>query len=402
MNNAARKLFVGMTSALLFAASGGTVAAQATAPSGAAGSSPGTRASGCSSAVASSSLLSVRSAFVPLAAPPFGIAVTSDGRHSFVAEAGGSLAVLSNRKFRPRVVRTIAVPPDALGNTLTPDGHYLLVADGGDGATVVSARRAETGAPHPVLGKLSEPRETGPPGGAIEVVTSPDGHYAFVSVEYQARIAVYNLRAALANHFHGSSYIGSIPQDKLVDGLAVSPDGHWLYSVSEFAGSGPLGSLSVIRLAAAERRPSQSVVATAPAGCSPVRVVPSANGRTLWVTARGDNQLLAFSAAALRRHPAHSQRAAVGVGPAPIGLALVKGGRDVVVADSNRFAAPNSPSELTVVGAGAALAHRKAVLGRIRAGAFPREMALEPDRPALLVGNYGSDQLQAVGLRRLP
>ncbi len=359
-----------------------------------------TATTSCSSAVASGKPLTVRTASVSLPAPPFGIAATADGKWSFVDEAGGNLAVLSNKKFRPRVVHMIATPPDALSNSLTPDGRYLLVANGGDGATVVNVRKAEAGG-NAVLGTLSAPGDTGP-GGAIEVTTSPDGRFAFVSVEYEARVAVYNLHAAIADHFSGSSYVGSIPTDKLTDGLAVSPDGRWLYVASEVAGSGPLGSLTVIRLATAERQPAQSVVASGPAGCNPVRVVPSADGRRLWVTARGGNQLLAFSAKKLRTDSAHSRRAAVRVGPAPIGIALVNGGREAVVADSNRFVAPTTPSTLTVVKTAAALAHRKAVLGTIPAGAFPREMALEPDHRTLLVGNYGSNELEAVDLRHLP
>jgi DNA-binding beta-propeller fold protein YncE len=366
--------------------------------------SPRIATDACSTAVASARPLAVRTAFVSLAAPPFGIAVTPDGRWSFVAEAGGNLAVLSSAGFRPRLVRTIAVPPDALGNSLTRDGRYLLVADGTAGATVVSVRKAEAGARGAVLGRLSQPGEHGP-GGAIEVASSPDGHYAFVSVEFEARVAVYDLRAALARHFRGSSYIGSIPLDQLPAGLAVSPDGRWLYATSELvagSASAPFGSLSVIRLATAGRRPSRSVVATVPAGCGPVRVALSPDGRTVWVTVRSGNQLLAFSATKLRDDPTHSQIAAVPVGSAPVGLALVNGGREVVVANSNRFAAPTSPSNLTIVRTAAALAHRPAILGSIPTGAFPREIALEQGRPTLLVGNYGSNQVEAVDLRRLP
>jgi DNA-binding beta-propeller fold protein YncE len=320
-----------------------------------------------------------------------------------VDESGGHVAMLSNRGFRPRLVRTISVPPDALGNSLTPDGRYLLVADGADGATVVSVRAAEKGARHAVLGTLSQPGESGPLGGAIEVASSPDGRYVFVSVEYQARIAVYDLHAAIARHFRRSSYIGSIPVGQLVDGLAVSPDARWLYAASELApGSGTGGSLAVIRLATAERRPSRSVVATAPAGCSPVRVVLSSDGRTAWVAARGSNQLLAFSAAKLRTDPAHSQRAAVRVGAAPVGLALVNHGREVIVADSNRFDTPGARPELTVVRTTAALAHHPALLGTIPTGTFPRELTLEPNQPTLLIGNFGSNQLEAVNVRRFP
>jgi hypothetical protein len=63
---------------------------------------------------------------------------------------------------------------------------------------------------------------------------------------------------------------------------------------------------------------------------------------------------------------------------APVGLALVRGGTRIVVADSNRFNVPGSRASLAVVDVAAALAGRLAVLGYLPAGEFPRQMALEP------------------------
>ncbi len=98
----------------------------------------------------------------------------------------------------------------------------------------------------------------------------------------------------------------------------------------------------------------------------------------------------------------HAPLATVRVGEAPVGLALVGGGRQIVVADSNRFAPPGAHSQLTVVDAAAALALRPAGQGTIAAGAFPREMSLAPNGLTLLVSNFGSDQLEAVDTPTLP
>ena len=132
-------------------------------------------------------------------------------------------------------------------------------------------------------------------------------------------------------------------------------------------------------LVTAESRPSRSVIGTVAAGYNPTRVAPSADGTTVWVADRGGDQLLAFSATNLRADPAHSQLAAVQVGEAPVGLALVKGDRELVVADSNRFGTPGAAAKLTVVRTTAALAHHQALVGTISTGTFPREIALEPD-----------------------
>jgi hypothetical protein len=51
--------------------------------------------------------------------------------------------------------------------------------------------------------------------------------------------------------------------------------------------------------------------------------------------------------------------------PWRLGLALVDGGRRVVVGDSNRYVGATSASTLTIVNTPAALAHRPADLGTI-------------------------------------
>ena len=82
---------------------------------------------------------------------------------------------------------------------MTPDGRYLLVA-GNPGAYVLSAQRLEQGLPRPVVGVLAIPNEL-VGGEPIEVITSPDGRYAFVSVEDSDEIAVFDLHAAITHGF---------------------------------------------------------------------------------------------------------------------------------------------------------------------------------------------------------
>jgi DNA-binding beta-propeller fold protein YncE len=186
--------------------------------------------------------------------------------------------------------------------------------------------------------------------------------------------------------------------------MAVAPDGRWLYATSEVAAgtSGEQGTLSVISLARAETDPAASVVATVPAGCNPVRVITSADGSQVWVTARASDDLLCFSAAALHADPGRALAAVVRVGEAPVGLMLIRAGSLVVVADSNRYNAPGATSDLSVVDVAAALAGRPAVIGNIPAGQFPREMALAPGGRRLLVSNYLSEELEAISVPTIP
>ncbi len=195
---------------------------------------------------------------------PFGVVAAPGGRWAFVA-LGGEVGVLRTAgRGVPSLSRQVSIRLtiqgwDLLGDTITPDGRYLLVADAGTGAVVFSARAAEHGSPHSVLGILSGPPEQGlgprGQGGAIEVAVSPDGAYAFVSLEYADKIAVFRLQRALGSGFGRADYVGSIPTQL-----------------------------------------AHSVISRVLAGCNPVRVVISPDGKVVWVTARASDALLAFSA----------------------------------------------------------------------------------------------------------
>ncbi len=356
----------------------------------------------CSTATAGGPpVRSANPSFTNLGGEPFGVA--SVRGYAFVVDATGTLDVLDDSRSAPRLLYKITLDGvHGMGMNITADGRYLLIADDSDGAIVVDVSRAEVGDPNAVLGTLSS--SSGHRlGGAIEVVASRDGRYAFVALQSRLRIAVYRLAAAIAHHFAKSTYLGAIPAGDAPVGLAVSPDGRWLYSTSALAGRlagrfvpASRGSLSVINVATAEQNPGKAVVATVSAGCAPVRVAVSPNGAQVWVTARESDDLLAFSAAKLRADARHSGLASVRVGEAPVGLALVDGGREIVVADSNRFNARGRSARLTVVDASAALAHRPAIVATIRSGLFPLEMALEPAGTVLLVGNFKSGTVESV------
>ena len=357
---------------------------------------------GCTTAAAPARYLPVTRAMIRTGGDPFGVAVTPDGRYVFVSGAGSVQVLRSGPGLALTRVREVTVAGSLAGEALTSGGRYLLVASN-RGAVVIDVAAAEQGRPHPVLGTLAAPHGVG----AIEVAISHNSQLAFVSLEYSDDIAVFRLGRALAHGFGPADYAGSIPQGEAVVGLALSPDGRWLYATSELdPGVAPhrtgQGSLSVISVPRAAAAPAHSVLATVAAGCEPVRVATSADGAVVWVTARGSNTLLGFSTALLRRHPARSLIARVMVGEAPVGLALVDHGRQIVVADSNRFDTPGASASLAVVRVADALAGRPALAGLLPAGLFPREMAVAPGGRTLLVTCFSSGQLELVDLTGLP
>jgi len=331
-------------------------------------------------------------------ASPNGIVTTADGRWSFSWLANGQLAVFADGPSVPKLVHTVPLRTNAGVSqlALTPDDRYLLAASG-YGALVVSVARAEHGDRHALLGTLSaRPAGNSIPPFAINVAIQ--GVYAFVSVEFAHEVAVFNLRSALAAAFRTSGLVGTIPIGGLAVGLALSPDGRWLYTTSEENGPNGTnpGAVSVINVATAESSPATAVIATAPAdACGTVRDVVSADGSTLWVTARDSNQLLAFSTSKLRSAPADSRIASIAVGRGPVGLALVASGRRVITADEQS-------NGLSVVNTASALTNKPAVLGTIATGATPRDISVDSREQAALITNRQSRQLQAISLAQLP
>jgi DNA-binding beta-propeller fold protein YncE len=346
--------------------------------------------------------------FQQVAGTPFGVSVTPDGRYAFVDVVQGRVLVYRMTNSTPRLVRTITVPGQLLGSSLTRDGRLLMVADG-RGAAVISVARAEDGGPHPLLGVLRPPRGTERATGAIETASSADGRYVFVSLEYghpNGAVAVYDLGGDRHPHFGAGDWVTSITLGPAVVGSALSPDGRDLYVTSELApGTRPTsaglkgdGTISVIDVTRAERASPHAVVSTVPAGHQPVRVAVSPDASTVWVTARADNELLSFSVPRLLSDPATARLAATRVGTAPVGLAVFDGGNRILIADSDRFNTHGAHSSLTVVDADPAPAHRPAAVATVRAGGFPREIALDASDDTALVTNFGSDQVETVRL----
>jgi DNA-binding beta-propeller fold protein YncE len=359
------------------------------------------KAPGCTSATAKQTPLQrVRSQTASLGGKPFGVAVTASGKYSFVS-TGNGVAVLSNHggSLAPTQVATIPAPGAGKGEALTHDGSYLLAA-AGSGAYVINVKEAEAGAAGAALGQLTSPGGMG----AVEVSISPDDDFAFITLQDSSEMAVFNLPKSLAGGLGQSGFVGMVPLGTDPVGIAQSPDGRWLYVAQQNALTPtPVeGKLYVLSTSAAETHPKTAVRSSATAGCGPARIIVSANGSDVWVTDRESNALVAFSADMLLSDPADSIIARVNVGQTPIGVTFIRGGTEIMVADSNLSHVPGADT-LTLVSTRQALqgGGSAAVLGFLPSGQTPREFGLEPGG-TLLVTDNSSGQLQAIDTGSLP
>jgi sugar lactone lactonase YvrE len=342
----------------------------AASPPGAAGLT-----AGCSTQVAADGpLAAAQPVTVRVPGSPDDAVGTADGRWAFASvsgELGGEVAVMALGHGAPRLVRTAPLPSSmtqAFGMTLTHDGRLLLVA-AYTGTAVLSVPALEDGRGDPMVGVLADAGA-----GQFEVAVSDDDRYAFVTDETTGALSVFDLALALR-------------------------DGFGARGVTTYGAYGPHGKVWVIDASRAEGGAGLSaVVAAAAAGCQPVRVAVSSDGSTVWVTALQSNALLAFSAAALRQDPSAALRAVVRTGSEPVGLALADNGRIALVGNSDRGLVPgtggNVPQTVAVIDTAAALANQPALLGTVPAGAFPRDLSVDPASGQAFVANFNSGTIE--------
>ena len=357
----------------------------------------------------------------------------------------GGIAVLRRVDGKVKLKRVVRFSPRAggvFGIAFANDGKWLVATVPGAGAVVfLDVHRMETGKGNPFLGSIRD----GERAGSIYAVASADGRFLFVSDERLHQVSAIDLDKARRTNFAQSSRIGSIPVGLAPVGLAFSSDNRYLFITSEvwgriaqlpsgarivvpMQGSGsetranrwpmtchpevggktqngkpiwwPEGAISVVDLARAEEHPARAVVGNAPAGCIPVRVVVAPDGKTVYVTARESNALLAFDAEKLVTDPEHALVGRVVVGRSPVGLAVVDRGRKAGVANSSRFGGSGG-RDLTVVSMSGIREGQAKLEGTIPAGAFPRELHMTPDGRTLILTNFGSEQLELIDLDRL-
>lgn len=360
-------------------------------------------------------------ATVALPGRPFGVVASRDGNWAFVAMVGGDgptgagVAVLQQVEGHFQLDRVVPVEGGVAELALTHDGKTLIGA-GGSSVVMLDVGRMTSGQGDPLIGTFSDGA-----GLAIYVNVTADDKVLFVSDEGAATITVIDLARVRVGGFDPQAIIGEIPVGEAPIALTFSPDGRWLYTTSEIASPDwgwsstqkpegqanpnqpaakvPEGAVVVVDVARARVDPAHSVVARVPAGGSPVRMTISADGKRIYVTARGSNAVVVFDAGKLVTDSEHARLAIVSVGSSPVPLALIQDGKTLVVGNSNRFGADAGKAQTLSVLDVAKIGDGDAT---IAAGAFPREMCVTSDGKTLLLSNFGSDSVEVIDAQNPP
>ncbi|KAF2097246.1 putative isomerase YbhE [Rhizodiscina lignyota] len=370
---------------------------------------------------------------------PFGL-VYADNDHAFVAlpdGANSALGVLDTSDFTPKLIHQIPLPngyaidEGGLDVALSHDGRYVFVA-AGPGAAIFDIAKAIAGSSDAAIGGLngtSYSNSTGDEADSVEVAASihsgaglsgtqvtltSDDEYAFVSQEYGSTLTgllgaldVFKIDKGTADEPVKSTHVGFLQLGDAVVGSVLSPDGNTIYATSEsqVLTSNLPGFISALDVAALKANNTKDALkSSVAAACGPVRAIVSSDGKTLWVTARESDLLLAYDTEKLISNPSESLLAKVTVGTAPVGLTFARNENLILTANSNRFNNTDATTGISVVDVKKALAGKgdKANLGQLATGLFPREFAVSPDGKTVLVADYDSKQIQTIDVSTLP
>jgi DNA-binding beta-propeller fold protein YncE len=372
---------------------------------------------------------------IPMPGHPFAAITTPNGRYVFVSTTvpTSGVTVLRQKKTFAAVVQTVSTCGPAFGMAMSKGGRYLLVAvqmgascpDGG--VQFIDVRKAIAGDSTAAMGTVP----TYP--SAIEVAISPDNKLVFVANEFSGgntcdkpgdqpdTVSVIDFKKALSSGQDITSVIGEIPVDCGTVGLAVSRDSRYLYITNEAAlttrsfydpsacdipnGSGEcpitthkgsMGTVDVADLRIARTDPANSVISFVPAGCSPTRVILTNHDKVAWVSARDDNNLLAFKARDLRTNSLPAPLSTTPVGVAPDGAQPFSHRRYIAVANTNRFdGCPGAGGTVSILNFNTTLKSggSAATVGTFDAGVFPRQWGISPNGKFLYLTEFSSNIL---------
>ena len=223
---------------------------------------------------------------------PLGIAVSPNGKYVFVANRGdNSVTVFSGAPPFQLVAASVSAGNEANCLAVSPDNRYVFVPDRASGKlSVIDTANAP---PFNVIqGPALDPnwkRESFAVGG---MAISPDGRYLFVSTssyrqpdseEFSSHLRVVQIKADANPPYQvlPAVLLAPIPPNTISRGVAVSPDGHFVFVASCDSDSPSQSSVSVIEVSSTPFKVLSPALSTGP---DALRLTVSPDGRFLFVT----------------------------------------------------------------------------------------------------------------------
>ncbi len=339
---------------------------------------------------------------------PFAVQSTHDGCWLFVTldegKSKGAIGVLRRVANRFVLDHEVSIDANLFGASLSHDDATLAVA-AGDETIVMDTAALLRGDTNPIANRIRNGRKAG----AIYTALTADDKLLFVSEEDEKRISVFDWQKARHDTSHVDPLIARIPTTTAPVGLALSADQHWLFATSEIglptaANSTTCepemrngrrhapGLLLVVDVRSVEGNASHSLLGGYPAGCNPVRVAGSPDGKAVWVTARGGNQLVRFQVADWTSEK-NVTSSTFTIGKNPVGLAVRPDGKQVWVALSDRF---GNDADGKLAGLADAREQTPSTVFSAPAPGFPREIIFLPDGRTIVATLFDGKKIEVV------
>src|SRR6266545_4430525 len=136
------------------------------------------------------------------------------------------IEVLRRHRGGLRSTAVISMRSQPAGLATSPNGRLLLAALD-EGVAVLDVARAATGDPSALLGTVP----TGRGAGTAQVAVA--GRYVFTADETAGRVTVLDLPRLEAGDFGPGAQVAAVEVDMAPAGLSGSPDGRYMYVVSQ-------------------------------------------------------------------------------------------------------------------------------------------------------------------------
>lgn len=263
---------------------------------------------------------------------PIGVAVSPDGRYTYVSNNGNSTLSIIDTVTHV-VVGSTNVAPGPIGVAVTSDGKRVYVTspgpimnNNGFVGNTVSVINAATNA---LVGSITV--ETGP----IGIALTPDGKFAYVGNNGSDVVSLINTatNTVVSSIAIPSVSLGSTNQPI---GVAVTPNGNYAYVANN-------GSNSVSVINTTTNKVILSIPLP-PGSTSPAGIAITPNGQYVYVADMNNNNGSTPGTVSVIRTSTNTVLASIPVGHAPIGIAVTPDGKFVYVANSNINNGGNGPS----------------------------------------------------------
>lgn len=334
---------------------------------------------------------------------PNGIAITSDNRFAYVANnnnagimGGDTVSVID--LSTNTVVQTIsdASFSEPYTVTISPDDTKVYVSN--SNGTTMSIIDIETNTVIGTIGGFD-----GPSGMAI----TPDGKTGYVN-NYGATPGVGSGNGTIVNvvNLTTNTITGAITVDQAPAGLAISPDGAYVYVINYVDGNPFTGTINIIETS------TNTVVGRIRGFFGPFGIAITPNGNYAYVTNFGSNNfsptsggvapnVVSGTTVSKVNLKTNTIEATFRLGNQPSGVAISPDGRFVYVTNYNTFyQGPNftnlTPGKgtLNIISVCTDQISRQ----ELTMGASPANIAISPDGKRAYVTNYSSNNVKVINI----